>query len=228
MSSMAVLERARLEGWSDEEVVTRVLEGDTALFELLMRRHNQRIYRVARAILRDDAEAEDVMQDTYVRAYQHLDQFEGRAKFSTWLTRICVYESLARAERRGRFEPFVSDDINPDGDPMAYVPSNDRTPEQQVSNRELGDLLEKAILVLPETYRTVIIMRDVEEMTTAETAEVLGITEENVKVRLHRARMLLRDELYSRAGASSAQAFAFHAVRCDRVVKAVMERIAAA
>jgi RNA polymerase sigma-70 factor (ECF subfamily) len=223
----AVLERARLEGWSDEEVVARVLDGDTALFELLMRRHNQRIYRVARAILRDDAEAEDVMQDTYVRAYQHLNQFEGRAKFSTWLTRIAVHESLARAERRGRFESYFTDDPTFEGDPMAYVPSTERTPEQQASNRELGDLLERAILALPETYRTVIIMRDIEEMTTAETSEVLGITEENVKVRLHRARMLLRDELYSRAGASSTAAFAFHAVRCDRVVKAVMERIAA-
>jgi RNA polymerase sigma-70 factor (ECF subfamily) len=228
MSSVAVLERARLEGWSDEDVVARVIEGDTALFELLMRRHNQRIYRVARAILRDDTEAEDVMQDTYVRAYQHLNQFEGRAKFSTWLTRIAVHESLARAERRGRFEPFTSDDSNFDGDPMAYVPSKDRSPEQMASNRELGDLLETAILALPETYRTVIIMRDIEEMTTAETAEVLGITEENVKVRLHRARTLLRDELYSRAGASSSAAFAFHAVRCDRVVKAVMDRITAA
>jgi len=228
MSTVAVLERARLEGWSDEEIVARVVEGDTALFELLMRRHNQRIYRVARAILRDDCEAEDVMQDTYVRAYQHLSQFEGRAKFTTWLTRIAVHESLARAERRGRFESYLPDDTNFDGDPMAYVPSKDRTPEQQASNRELGDLLEQAILSLPETYRTVIIMRDIEEMTTAETAEALDITEENVKVRLHRARTLLRDELYSRAGASSSEAFAFHAVRCDRVVNAVMERITAA
>jgi RNA polymerase sigma-70 factor (ECF subfamily) len=224
MGSVAVLERARLEGWSDEEVVARVVDGDTAMFEILMRRHNQRLYRVARAILRDDTEAEDVMQDAYVRAYQHLHQFEGRAKFSTWLTRICVHEALARAERRGRFEP-IADDLDMDGGPMGYVPSNDRTPEQQASNRELGDLLEKAILGLPETYRTVLIMRDVEEMNTAETAEVLGITEENVKVRLHRARMLLRDELYSMAGASSSAAFAFHAPRCDRVVKNVFARI---
>lgn len=227
MSTAAVLERARLEGWSDEEIVARVVEGDTALFELLMRRHNQRIYRVARAILRDDGEAEDVMQDTYVRAYQHLSQFEGRAKFTTWLTRIAVHESLARVERRGRFESYLPDDTNFDGDPMAFVPSKDRSPEQLASNRELGDLLETAILSLPETYRTVIMMRDIEEMTTAETAEALDITEENVKVRLHRARTLLRDELYSRAGASSSDAFAFHAVRCDRVVKAVMERIVA-
>src|SRR5690349_21080858 len=210
----------------DEEVVRRVLQGETALFELIMRRYNQRIYRVARAILRDDAEAEDVMQDAYVRAYQHLSQFEGRAKFTTWLTRIAVHEALARAERRGRFEPYINDDPTFEGDPMAFVPSKDRSPEQQASNRELGDLLENAILELPETYRTVIIMRDIEEMTTAETADVLGITEENVKVRLHRARALLRDELYSRAGASSSEAFTFLAPRCDRVVKAVMVRIA--
>src|SRR5919206_544324 len=102
MASAALLQATK-EDWSDEEVVRRVLDGETAFYELLMRRHNQRLYRVARAILRDDAEAEDVMQDAYVRSYQHLSQFAGRSKFSTWLTRIAVHEALSRAQRQGRF-----------------------------------------------------------------------------------------------------------------------------
>src|SRR5690348_5893596 len=102
MATAPILERARLESWTDEQVVERVLAGETAAVEVLMRRCNQRLYRVARAILRDDAEAEDVMQDAYVRAYQHLSQFAGRARFATWLTRIAVHEALARSHRRAR------------------------------------------------------------------------------------------------------------------------------
>src|SRR5579863_6348376 len=100
MAISALLQRAKTECWTDEEVVARVLGGETALFEIIMRRYNQRLYRVAYSVLRDEAEAEDVMQDAYVRAYQHLDQFAGRAKFSTWLTRIAVHEALARVQRR--------------------------------------------------------------------------------------------------------------------------------
>jgi RNA polymerase sigma-70 factor (ECF subfamily) len=224
MGSVAILQKATTEGWTDEQVVERVLAGETALFEILMRRHNQRLYRVARAILRDDTEAEDVMQDAYVRAYQHLDQFAGRAKFSTWLTRIAVHEALARSHRRSRFEAIDDPDFH--GDSMPSLQSSAPNPEQRASTAELNGLLESAIMTLPETYRTVLVMRDVEEMNTAETAACLNLTEENVKVRLHRARALLRRELYSRAGATSAQAFQFHAVRCDRVVTAVFERIA--
>src|SRR5215475_2155078 len=106
MAITALFQQAEQEAWSDEQVVSRVLAGETALYELLMRRHNQRLYRVARSILREDAEAEDVMQDAYVRAYQHLADFEGRAKFSTWLTRIAVYEALARSRRRSRLQPL--------------------------------------------------------------------------------------------------------------------------
>src|SRR5438132_7762108 len=104
---MEILEKARSESWTDEQVVERVVAGETALYEIIMRRYNQRLYRVVRAILRDDGEAEDVMQDAYVRAYEHLAEFEGRAKFSTWLTRIAVHEALARAHRRQRFQPLT-------------------------------------------------------------------------------------------------------------------------
>ncbi len=220
----ATLERARLERWSDEEIVARVIEGDTALFEIIMRRYNQRLYRVARAILRDDGEAEDVMQDAYVRAYQHLRQFEGRAQFSTWLTRIAVHEALARMRRRNRFQDLDAL-LDTQGDSMTRLLSNTPDPESRASQGELRGLLEEAILALPESYRTVFVMRDVEEMSTAEAAEALGLSEENVKVRLHRARAMLRRELYARAGTASAQAFQFHAVRCDRVVAGVMARL---
>ncbi len=222
MSTLAVMERAKLEGWTDEQVVARVLQGDTEMFEIIMRRYNQRLYRVARAILRDDGEAEDVMQDAYVRAFQHLDQFAGRAKFSTWLTRIAVNEALARAHRQTRFDG-LEELVETHGDSM--MASQAPSPEQQTSNGELKHLLEAAMLALPEHYRAVLVMRDVEEMSTAEAAACLDLSEENVKVRLHRARALLRRELYSRAGENASAAFPFYAPRCDRVVKVVFERI---
>jgi RNA polymerase sigma-70 factor (ECF subfamily) len=224
MGTAAVLERARLEGWTDEEVVARVLAGDTALFEIIMRRYNQRLYRVARAILRDDAEAEDVMQDAYVRAFRHLHQFEGRARFSTWLTRIAVHEALARIRRSGRFEDLESL-VQSNGESMiaSHLPS----PEQQVSTAELTGLLQEAVLALPDHYRAVLMLRDIEEMSTTDTAAALELSEDNVKVRLHRARALLRRELFARAGANASAAFPFMAMRCDRAVKAVFARIAA-
>ncbi len=209
---------------SDEEVVTRVLAGETAMFEIVMRRHNQRLYRVARSILRNDGEAEDVMQDAYVRAYEHLDQFAGRAKFSTWLTRIAVHEALARQRRGNRYQELDSMSDR-EGDPMDRLATLAPDPEQQASNSETRRLLEEAVERLPDAYRTIFMLRDVEEMSTIETAHVLDISEENVKVRLHRARALLRKSLYARAGMERKEAFNFHAVRCDRVVRNVFERI---
>ena len=225
MAETAILERAKLEGWSDEEVVQRVLQGETALFEVIMRRYNQRLYRTARAILRDNAEAEDVMQDAYVRAYQHLDQFAGRASFATWLTRIAVHEALARAKRRSRWQSLDAPS-GPNGEVMIPAAPSHQSPERQASNSEMSRLLEDAILALPDAYRTVLMLRDVEEMSTAETAAALDISEENAKVRLHRARALVRKELYARAGATSAAAFQFPATRCDRVVRAVFAKLA--
>ena len=214
---------ATVQSLSDEEVVARVLEGDTAAFELLMRRHNQRLYRTARAILRDDAEAEDVMQEAYVRAYEHLDQFAGRAKFSTWLTRIAVHEALARVRRRGRFEA-IETMVESGGETMTFA-SHAPSPEQQAVSAQSSSLLEAAILDLPDGYRSVLMMRDIEELDTSETAQCLGLSEENVKVRLHRARALLRRELYAKAGKARASAFGFMGERCDRVVREVLSRI---
>ncbi len=223
MVTTALLQQAKAECWSDEEVVARVLDGETALFEIIMRRYNQRLYRVAHSILRDDAEAQDVMQDAYVRAYQHLDQFAGRAKFSTWLTRIAVHEALARAHRRSRVQGL---DAEPYGGTMDPLVSKTPDPEQQASDRELVALLQSAVLALPANYRSVLVLRDIEEMSTSDTAEALDLTEENVKVRLHRARALLRRELFARAGAQRGQAFPFMGARCDRMVEAVMKRLA--
>ena len=223
MASFALLQQAKAECWSDEEVVARVLAGETALFEIIMRRYNQRLYLVAYSILRNDAEAEDVMQGAYVRAYQHLGQFEGRAKFATWLTRIAVHEALSRAQRRNRVQEL---DAEPSGGYMDPLTSNTPDPEQQASNHELVALLQDAVLALPASYRSVLMLRDIEEMSTADTAHALDLTEENVKVRLHRARALLRRELFARAGAQRGQAFPFMGARCDRMVETVMQRIA--
>lgn len=218
-----ILERAQIEQWSDEQVIERVLGGDTAAFEVVMRRYNQRLYRVARAILRDDYEAEDVMQDTYVRAYQHLAQFAGRARFSTWLIRIAVHEALARKRRRQRVEGL--DAITGPSGELLMPASTSVDPEYCASTSELHRLLEEAILALPEDYRTVLVLRDVEEMSTAEAAAALEITEDNAKVRLHRARALLRKELYARTRGTTTAAFQFPATRCDRVVANVFARL---
>ena len=211
---------------SDEEVVRRVRAGETGLFEVIMRRYNQRLYRVARAIVRDDAEAEDVTQQAYVNAYRHLDQFASRAMFSTWLTKIAVHEALARARQRGRFDQQEAVD-DWEGDAMGALKSQGPDPERQAFAGELRGLLESAIEALPEHYRAVFVMREIEGMSTAESAECLDITEETAKTRLHRARGLLRDALYERAGIQSAAAFSFAAPRCDRVVAAVFEQIEA-
>ena len=223
MAGAALVEQAKQESWSDEDVVSRILAGETALYELLMRRYNQRLYRVARAILHNGGEAEDVMQDTYVRAYEHLNQFAGKAKFSTWLTRIAVHEALARQQRGSRYRE-LEPTSEKQGDAMDTIASPAPDPEREAANSEIRTLLEEAIEDLPGTYRTIFMLREVEELSTTDVADILAITEENVKIRLHRARVLLRKNLYSRTGMKKNDAFTFHASRCDRVVKHVFEQ----
>jgi len=210
---------------SDEEVVRRVLDGETDLFELIMRRYNQRLYRVARAILRDDSEAEDVMQDAYVRAYGHLSQFAGRSQFATWLTRIAIHEALARVQRRKKTDQLGANKWN-DGEGEMNIAATALNPEEQLSASELGRALESAILSIPEQYRLVLMMRDVEQLSTSETATALDLSEENVKVRLHRARAMVRKNLFAQVGSEAPRAFGFMGERCDRVVARVMARIA--
>lgn len=223
MEGSAIVQKASTEAWSDEEVVRRILAGEVVLYELIMRRYNQRLYRAARAILRDDAEAEDTVEDCYVRAYEHLSQFSGRASFATWLTRIAIHEAYARKKRSIRVQGFGEWE----GGEIMEVPAKDLTPEQQAANAEMGRLIERAILDLPEQYRIIVMLRDVEQLSTAETAEALDLTEENVKVRLHRGRLLIRERLYASAGAQSASAFAIMGKRCDQIVERVFERLQA-
>lgn len=208
---------------SDEAIVTRILAGESHLFEILMRRHNERVYRAARAIIRDEREAEDVMQEAYVNAYAHLSQFDGRAKFSTWLTKIAVYEALARARRQGRYESLEESSLE------TFMPgTSSPDPERQAFGRELGALIESAVDSLGDGYREVFMLRQVQGMSTSETADVLGLSEDVVKTRFSRARHAIQRDLLDRTGAASATAFTFGLARCDRVVAAVMPRLTSA
>lgn len=201
---------------TDAEIVRRVLEGETALFELIMRRYNQRVYRAVRAIVRDESETEDVMQQAYVNAYTHLRQFEQRSAFSTWLTRIAINEALARIRPRGLH-------MVPDAD-MPEVESPSPNPEEAAMTSEIKEVMESEISALPDSYRSVFMLREVEGLSTIETAECLNLSEDVVKTRLHRARAMLRENIYKRANFGST--FTFGHGRCDRIVAAVMARIA--
>ena len=211
------------DGWTDDEVIVRVRTGDTALYEIIMRRYNQRLYRITRAILRDDAEAEDVIQDAYVRAYQYLYQYAGDAPFSIWLTRIAVHEALRRLRLRNRSQQLEESERDEEG-PMNVVETSP-DPEQRASIAELNHLLEEAVLGLPDAYRAVVMMRDVEQMSTAETAAALDLSEENVKVRLHRGHAMMRGWLFARVGENAKNVFPFMGARCDRVVLCVFARL---
>ncbi len=213
-----------VQAYADMELVARVPAGEREMFEVIMRRYNSRLYRIALAVVRNEGEAEDVVQDAYVRAYTHLHQFEGRAMFSTWLTRIAYHEALARAQRGNRYTPLEPNDSDGEHDLRSELRSNSN-PEKNVADKEMRTLLENVILSMPDHYRAVLMMRDVHQLDTAETAACLGLSEENVKVRLHRARGILRKELYSRFGAAVTTAFGFDGERCDRIVDRVFERL---
>jgi RNA polymerase sigma-70 factor (ECF subfamily) len=215
-----------LEQWNtltDEQIVAQVVAGHTALFELLMRRYNERVYRVARAIIRDEHETEDVMQQAYVNAYANLRQFNGRSLFSTWLTRIAINESLGRLRRQRRYEPLDDQSSKVEHAMMQHPPGD---PEQQALTRELRALLEWAIDGLPDGAREVFVLREVEGLSTSEVADLLSVSQDVVKTRLSRARGTLRRALTARMGPSTTEVFRFHRPRCDRVVAHVMTRIA--
>jgi RNA polymerase sigma-70 factor (ECF subfamily) len=205
---------------TDAAVIARVLAGDAGSFEVLMRRYNRRVYRAARAVLRDEGEAEDVVQDAWVRAYTHLRQFSGRASFATWLTRIAFHESLARRRYRVRHLPL--------DEHAAALPAPTRPPEQEVGAQQVASALEAAIDALPAPYRMAFVLRDLEGLGTAEAAACLEVPEATVKTRLHRARALLRSRLDAMLDISVDGVYAFGGPRCDRVVAAVMARIGGA
>jgi len=178
---------------------------------------------VSRAILHNDTEAEDVMQDAYVRAYTNLSQYAGRAPFSTWLTRIAVNEALAR--RRSHMNHQQVDVTDFDGEFAMKDTSQYSDPERTATDAQLRGFLEQAVLDLPQQYRAVVMLRDIEELSTSETAHVLDLTEENVKVRLHRGHRMIRNWLFDRIGARAKEAFSFLGVRCDHVVQNVLDRL---
>jgi len=213
---------------SDEEIVGRVRAGERELFELLMRRHNQRVYRVVRAVLRDEDEAEDVMQQAYVNAFTHLHQFEGRSRFSTWLTRIALNEAFLRRKSIRRSTALTqppAEFSEETREPVEGLASPHPDPEHRAYAQELHRVLEQAVDALPETYRVVFMLRDVEGLSTSETAESLGIAVDAVRTRLHRARAGIRRAVTARIGEVAVGAFQFHAIRCDRVVATVLARI---
>lgn len=208
---------------SDEAIVERVLAGDLAAFEVIMRRYNQRIFRVVRGFVNDESEAEDIVQDAYVRAYEHLGQFAGRAKFSTWLTKIAVHVAIDRRKRRRRLEQLTFNQQDSISLPLHRSMADGL---DKMNANELSNLLAEAVEALPDDLRVVFNMRAIEEISTHETAECLELSESNVKVRLYRARQQLRRHIDQRLGQEVRQLYQFDGQRCDRIVSAVLTRCA--
>ncbi len=208
---------------SDDEVVRRVVDGERELFELLLRRYNQRVYRAVRAVLRNPNDTEDVMQQAYINAYRHLHQFEGRSSFATWLTKIALREAAAKNRKTVSFLHVVPELGTEDS--MNDFPEPGPDPEAHAVAADLMQHVEAEVAALPETYRAVLLLREVEGLSTEETAACLEISTDVVKTRLHRARTMLRDALYRRAGVGLQTIFTFGSTRCDRVVARVMEQI---
>jgi RNA polymerase sigma-70 factor (ECF subfamily) len=207
----------------------QVPERKAAAFEAIMRSHNGRLFRVARAILKDDAEAEDALQDAYLEAYRHMSDFRGDAQLSTWLTRIVVNQSLMRLRRQRRERviiPFGARDKAQEREEIDVPDDKAESPSNAAMRAEFRRLLEDRIDQLPVAFRTVFVMREVEDMTVEETAECLGIPPATVRTRLFRARALLREALARDVDTATAGVFGFAGTRCDRIVAAVLARIA--
>ena len=211
----------------DAELARRVASGDTAAFEALMRRHNRTLFRTARAILRDDAEAEDALQEAYLQAYQAIGTFRGEAKLTTWFARIVANESLMRLRKQARRADIVP--LQPaavlDGIDQIADTDMGKSPERSAERLQMRRLLEANIDALPDDYRTVFVLRAVEELSVEETAAVLGIPPATVRSRLFRARGLLREALASKMDLACEDAFGFAGERCDRIVRNVMKKI---
>ena len=211
----------------DAELAHRVGSGDSAAFEILMRRYNRTLFRTARAILRDDAEAEDALQEAYLQAYQAIGGWRAEAKLSTWLARIVANEALMRLRKQARRAEIVPLQSSATLEGLNEIPDTDmnKTPEREAQRVEMRRLLEAQIDSLPDDYRAVFMLRAVEELTVEETSKVLGIPEATVRSRLFRARSLLREGIASRIDLACEDAFAFAGERCDRIVANVMKRI---
>lgn len=223
-TEVALRENAR----SDEsDLVRRALSRDGAAFRTIMERHNRRLYRIARAVLRDDSEAEDAVQESYVRAFANLGTFRGDSSLSTWLGRIALNEALGRLRRRRPAVPIDTMEVlRTDAQIIQFRNAmTAEDPERTMAQREILRLVERATEALPEIFRTVFVTRVIEGMSVQETAELLEIEPETVKTRLHRARHLLRDQLESEIGPVLLDAFPFAGRRCARVTDAVLRRL---
>lgn len=218
-----------LRSLSDRELIERIRSGEQRAFEPVMRRYNRRLFRAARGIVTSDAEAEDTVQEAYVRAYLHLHEFRGPHGLGAWLTRIAVNEALMRKRRREAADPAGAHDFDDDAWQEGVMAGSDRvapTPEQETANEQLGGLIERSIDRLPERYRVAFILREVEQLTLAETAASLDIPVATVKTRVHRARRLLQRTLSRELRGAATQAYPFAGHRCDRTVEGVFRRLA--
>ena len=211
----------------DAELAGRVALGDTAAFETLMRRHNRMLFRTARAILRDDAEAEDALQEAYLHAYEAMGTWRSDAKFSTWIARIVANEALMRVRKRARRAEIVPLQAGVTETEINEIPDDNMndTPERSAQRTEMRRLLEAQIDALPDDYRVVFVLRAVQELSVEETAETLGIPQATVRTRLFRARSLLREGLAAKIDVACEEAFSFAGERCDRIVTRVLERM---
>jgi RNA polymerase sigma-70 factor, ECF subfamily len=209
----------------DSELLQSAREGNATAFDTLIRRHDRFLYRIARSVLLDDYEAEDVVQETFIKAFKGLKNFRGEARLSTWLTRIALNEALARKRRRRNtveLEALQHRTNALEPTPM-IAPAQD--PELSTAQQQIRKLLERAIDGLPDSLRTVFVMRDVEELSTAEAARLLGLGEPTVKTRLHRARRMLRELLGDQIAASLNDVFPFERQRCDLLVERVLKKV---
>ena len=205
---------------SDNEVIARILTGEKDLYAIIVRRYNQRLYRIAMSIINDDSEAEEAMQVAYIKAYENLRKFEFKSAFSTWLIRILINQCLLHTKRR---RPLTMNDDMIENVIQQRSADQVQTPLASTLNSELKIVLEKAIRQLPGKYRTIFIMRELENMSTAETQECLNLTEVNVKVRLNRAKAMLRNSLASLY--NNEDLLSFHLSRCDMLIDNVMKKI---
>jgi RNA polymerase sigma-70 factor (ECF subfamily) len=208
----------------DVSLVERIAHQDHRAFEALMRRYNGKLFRVARSILRNDSEAEDALQDAYLDAFRHISDFRAGSSLATWLTRITINHALMRLRKQRRNRVVVSMTGTEEGAERDVADETGETPAGAALRGELRRLIEQRIDGLPLSYRTVFVMRDVEEMTVEETANALGIPSSTVRTRLHRARALLRESLAQDVDDATIDVFGFAGERCDRIVGRVLER----
>jgi RNA polymerase sigma-70 factor (ECF subfamily) len=220
---------ADLDGLAEFDLIARMRKGDEAAFRAVIQRNNQRLFRIARGILKDDDEAEDAVQEAYVRAFTHLADFRGEARFSTWLTRIVLNEALGRLRARRPLVPWAEEtEAEASGQIVQFpVISTQPDPERAMAQHEIRHLLERAIDALPDAFRVVLIARVIEEMSIQETADLFGIRPETVKTRLHRARDMLRKDLEQQVGPLLTETFPFNGARCNRMADAVIARLQA-